>query len=258
MTGHCMLFSLKKIFKLKHSIANQTDYEDIETLGVSASVRNSVGDSKKSTTITAIDLDINIAYRPPESMSAAENVACVDQVSTVVDENTRQAECDHLSSLKSRVPRLVQKSAEGFENPVTTATIQYETFAQGVIASAENVVCDASQLNTIEDNDFSSLRSRRAAQMRNSAEDPVIIASNAHEGMTCHTENAPHTCEDTSQLKTLEDENQTDYDSFSSLRARLVTQSRSSCGNPVMAEGTEEHTDHDERVITKDFDRASS
>ena len=229
-------------------------------LGVSASVRNSVGDSKKSTTITTIDLDKNIAYRLPESMSAAENVACVDQVSTVVNENTRQAEYDDFSSLTSRLPSLAQKSAKGFENPVTTAATQYENIVQGMIASAENVVCNASQLNTIVDgseySDFSSLRSRQAAQVRNSAEDPVMIASNANEGMTCHTENAPHTCEDTSQLKTLEVENQTDYDSFSSLRARLVTQSRSSCGNPVMAEGTDEHTDHDERLVTKNVDRA--
>ena len=246
------------MLKLEHSITDHTDYEDIETLGVSASVWNSVEDSNNSTTITAIDLDQNIACHPPESMSAAENVACVDQVSTVVNENTRQAEYDDFSSLKSRLPSLAQKSAKGSENPATTAAIQYENIAQGVIASAENVVCDASQLNTIVDaseySDFSSLRSRRAAQMRNSAEDPVVIASNAHEGMTCHTENAPHTCEDTSQLKTLEDENQTDYDSFSSLRARLVTQSRSSCGSPVMAEGTDEHTGHDERVITKNVD----
>ena len=250
------------MFKLEHSITDRTDYEDIETLGVSASVRNSVEDSKNSTTITAIDLDQNIAYRHPESMSATENVVCVDQVSTVLNENTRQAEYDDFSSLKSRLPSLAQKSAKGSENPATTAAIQYENIAQGVIASAENVVCDASQLNTIVDgseySDFSSLRSRRAAQIRNSAEDPIIIASNAHEGMTCHTDNAPHTCEDTSQLKTSEDGNQADYDSFSSLRARLVTQSRSSCGNPVMAEGTDEHTDHDERVITKDVDRTSS
>ena len=250
------------MLKLEHSITDHTDYEDIETLGVSASVWNSVEDSNNSTTITAIDLDENIAYRPPESMSAAENAACVDQVSIVVNENTRQAEYDDFSSLKSRLPSLAQKSAKGSENPATTAAIQYENIAQGVIASAENVVCDASQLNTIVDgseySDFSSLRSRRSAQTRNSAEDPVIIASNAHEGMTCHTENAPHTCEDTSQLKTSEDENQTDYDSFSSLRARLVTQSRSSCGNPVPAEGTDEHTDHDERVVTKDVDRALS
>ena len=161
----------RKHIQTENLIAYQTDHEDIETSGVSALVGNSVRDSEKSTTVSTIDLDRNIAYRAPKSMSAAENVACVDQVSTVVNENTSQAEYDDFSSLKSRVPRLAQKSARGFENPITTAALQYENIAHEATKVAENVR-DAGV--NAEYDDFSSLRSRPVAQLRKSAEDTVM------------------------------------------------------------------------------------
>ena len=164
--------------RTENLIAYQTDHEDIETSGVSALVGNSVQDSEKFTTVSTIDLDRNIAYRAPKSMSAAENVACVDQVNTVVKENTSQAEYDDFSSLKSRVPRLAQKSARGFESPITTAALQYENIAHEATKVAENVH-DARQVNTIADvnaeyEDVSSLRSRPVAQLRKSAEDTFM------------------------------------------------------------------------------------
>ena len=176
-----------------------------------------------------------------------ENAACADQLSTVVNKNTNQAEYDDFSALKSRLPKLAQKSARGFENPVTTSATQYENIAHEATEVVENG-CDACQVNTIADvnteyDDFSSLRSRLAAQSRNSAEDLVIteknIAYNVPRSLICHTENALHTCDDPNQLKAPEDENPMDYDNFSSLTARLATQIGSSCEgqkNPI--EGT--------------------
>lgn len=82
------------------------------------------------------------------------------------------------SSLRSRVPRTDQNSAEtGFKNPITTIAVNtYENIAQEVTTVAKSVTFSTNQVNTIMDgkmsftgyDDFSSLRFRLATQVGSS------------------------------------------------------------------------------------------
>ena len=158
----------------------------------------SVPASAWSSVENPIDMDNNIAYCPPEG-TAAENVACANQVNTLVEENTSQTEYDDFSSLKSRVPRLELNTAGGFRNPVISTSIDtYENVALEVMEVAEDAAGDAKQEHTqidgdtAEYDDFSSLRSRLASQKRSSAETPNISSSIAHKGSNGCTENVSH------------------------------------------------------------------